>query len=360
MIGLLITLAIGAAGGFIGLRLKVPAGAVIGSMIAVGAFNVFTGNAFFPDNFKVIIQMIAGGFIGSRITAKDVKDIKHMIIPAVFLTVSMLGITTIIALLMSKLTILDLITSFFASAPGGIVDMSIIGLAMGADVSKVATLQLFRVIFVIGVFPPLLKFLCNKFKNEEACILADGMNTDNNGMNEISESGNVRRKLDNKINMVLTIAVAMAGGFIGYKLGIPAGTVIFAMISVALLGIFTGRNYMPVPLRITIQIVAGALIGSGMSYADIISLKGILLPVIMLVIGLMIMNILIGIVLYKICKLDLPTALFAAAPGGVTDMAIIAQELGANAPKVAVLQLVRLISVIAIFPIIIKYVSGIL
>jgi uncharacterized membrane protein AbrB (regulator of aidB expression) len=44
----------------------------------------------------------------------------------------------------------------------------------------------------------------------------------------------------------------------------------------------------------------------------------------------------------------------------MSDMTLIADELGADTPKVAVLQLVRVISVIALFPIIIKYISELL
>ena len=64
--------------------------------------------------------------------------------------------------------------------------------------------------------------------------------------------------------------------------------------------------------------------------------------------------------LSKLTKLDLTTSLFASAPGGVSDMAIIASELGADPAKVAALQTLRLIVVIVLFPTLVTWVSRIM
>ena len=53
--------------------------------------------------------------------------------------------------------------------------------------------------------------------------------------------------------------------------------------------------------------------------------------------------------------MDPVTALFACAPGGLTDMALIAADLGADSSKVAAMQMMRLVSVIALYPTIIGW-----
>ena len=40
-----ITMIAAGIGGFIGIRLKIPAGALIGAIVAVAAYNIFTGNS---------------------------------------------------------------------------------------------------------------------------------------------------------------------------------------------------------------------------------------------------------------------------------------------------------------------------
>ena len=49
-------------------------------------------------------------------------------------------------------------------------------------------------------------------------------------------------------------------------------------------------------------------------------------------------------------SMDMITALFASAPGGVTDMALIAEDMGADSVKVTGMHTVRLIGVISLYP----------
>lgn len=42
------------------------------------------------------------------------------------------------------------------------------------------------------------------------------------------------------------------------------------------------------------------------------------------------------------------TAIFSSTPGGMTELSIVATEMNADSPVVAILQLIRLMSVIAL------------
>ena len=55
-------------------------------------------------------------------------------------------------------------------------------------------------------------------------------------------------------------------------------------------------------------------------------------------------------VLHKITKLDWITCMVASTPGGIQEMSLLADELGGDAPKVALIQTCRLIFVILILP----------
>jgi hypothetical protein len=50
--------------------------------------------------------------------------------------------------------------------------------------------------------------------------------------------------------------------------------------------------------------------------------------------------------------------MLAASAGGMTDMGLIAEEMGANSTQVVVLQLSRVISVICLYPPIIKMITS--
>ena len=63
---IIFTLIVGIIGGYIGIKLKIPAGAMIGSMIFVGGYNVLTSGAHVPSNFKLIAQIVIGCTIGLK------------------------------------------------------------------------------------------------------------------------------------------------------------------------------------------------------------------------------------------------------------------------------------------------------
>jgi len=85
-----------------------------------------------------------------------------------------------------------------------------------------------------------------------------------------------------------------------------------------------------------------------------IALKGLVLPIILIIIGFCLMNIFVGFFLYKTTKFSLSTALLSASPGGMSDISLMAEDLGANGPQVASMQFLRAIFIVGVYPIIIK------
>jgi uncharacterized protein len=361
MIDLVLTIIVGFIGGLTALRLKVPAGAMVGSMLATGVFSVTTGHAFMPQDVKVITQIAAGAFIGAGISRKDVLDLRYIIKPAILMVSSMIILNLLMGYIMYRTTGIDLVTCLFASAPAGIVDMSLISSDMGADTSKVAILQMVRLLIVFIVLPPMMKFIHSKIYADKLQDIAKeevvSTKSDVTQEKKIKDKKTMKEKAS---NLTLTLGVALALGLVGYKLGVPAGTMTFAMVAVGALNIYSGKGYMPINLRKATQVFAGMLIGERMTSADVIALKSVIVPAIIMLVGIIVVNFCIGFLISKFGGLEIVTALLASAPGGVSDMALIAKDLGGDAPKVAIMQLSRYVCIIAFFPVIIKYVSLIL
>lgn len=359
MTEIIITLIVGIIGGCIALRLKVPAGAMVGSMLTVAAFSVTTGDAFVPQNIKIFTQIAAGAFIGAGIRRKDVIDMKLIIKPAVFMISTMIILDLLMGYLIYKITGLDLVTALFAAAPAGIVDMTLISDDLGADTSKVAILHLIRLFSVLLFFPSIMRFIANRFDSSEK-----GSENNNEVPDEnINSKQNTEEKLKDKltmkeksINLSSTALIALIAGLLGYSLKLPAGAMTFSMAAVGALNIFYSKGFMPLKLRRLTQMFAGALIGSRVTYPDLIALKDIIFPAMILLSGIIIINLFIGFLINRTSSLELITSLLASAPGGLSDMALIAKDLGGDGPKVAILHLIRVISIIAIFPVIIKFI----
>ena len=109
-------------------------------MLLVAVYSIITGNAFLPQDARVITQIAAGAFIGSGIKKKDVLDLRKMMKPAVLMLSFMITLDLLMGYIMYKATGISFLTFLFASAPGGLMDISLISQDLGADSSKVAIL----------------------------------------------------------------------------------------------------------------------------------------------------------------------------------------------------------------------------
>ena len=246
---------------------------------------------------------------------------------------------------MSTFLGIDSLTSFFATAPGGIMDISLIAYDFKANTSQVALLQLIRLISVIA-FVPFFTKKCYERSNKKNISFEQ----------EIKKEIKEEEKFENRgeRSLLFTFIIGIIGGVIGYFTRLPAGTMSCSMALVAYFNVKTHRAYMPLTLRKIIQSFGGALIGAKVTLTDVIALKDLVLPIILIIIGFCLMNVLVGFFLYKTTKFSLSTALLSASPGGMSDISLMAEDLGANGPQVASMQFLRAIFIVGVYPIIIK------
>ena len=343
IINLILTLIIAILGGYLASKKKVPAAYMLGALFLVAVFNIFFNRAFLPSYFKFITQIATGTFIGSRFRSEDIKMLKKVIIPGMTMVILMIAFSFLLSYLMSTFLGIDNLTSFFATAPGGIMDISLIAYDFKANTSQVALLQLIRLISVISFVPFFTK------KCYERNIKKD-INLEEEKENEKEE----KLKIKGEKSFLFTIIVGIIGGIIGYFSHLPAGTMSCSMALVAYFNVKTQKAYMPIPLRKIIQSFGGALIGAKVTLPDVIALKDLILPIILIIIGFCLMNVLVGFFLYKTTKFSLSTSLLSASPGGMSDISLMAEDLGANAPQVASMQFLRAIFIVGVYPIIIK------
>jgi membrane AbrB-like protein len=154
--------------------------------------------------------------------------------------------------------------------------------------------------------------------------------------------------------LLVTFIIACIGAFICYRFKFAGGVLVGALFSVAVFNIFTGKAYFPMYAKIFAQIISGAFIGVRINRSNLTQLKQAIKPAILLIVGMLIINLIIGFSIYALSPLNLTTSLLSAVPGGVSSISFISHEMGADTSKVAVMQFIRLISSLALFPIIIK------
>lgn len=339
----LLTIIVALIVGYIFLKLKVPGGMMIGSIIGVSILNIFTGSAEMLPEGKVAAQIIAGAFIAAGLEKSDLKRLKSIVKPAIILIFGMLILNIISGFLIYLLSPLDLVTSFMCAVPGGISDIPIISEEMGADSSKVAVMQFIRLIFGIGVFPSIISKVSKlKYFKEE----------------EIKEDIYKRTvtSSDSVFNLLMTILIASICGIFGKWTGIPSATLVFSMIGTITFKLTTNRVSMPRWMRRLAQMLSGAYIGSTIEMSQLIEMKYLVVPAIILILGYMVACFIIGSLIHKKTNMRMDEAMLAATPAGASDMALISADIGIESADVVVLQIIRMLAVISIFPQVIRFI----
>lgn len=348
---LILTVLISAIGSFLFYKLKVPAGAMVGAIIFSAIFNIFTGMGYFPKLVRIAVQAIVGGFIGQRISMNDVREMKTIIKPSLQLFFGIVFFSFLTGITIHAVSQVDITTALLSSVPGGMSDIAMISADVGANPTQSTALQMVRYLIAILLLPQVATWVCGRFDRKK------------NVQEPVSPSSpvmpqNRTKNVQTNKNAVITLLIAVVFGFIGKLSGFPAGAIVFSLFTVAIFNIRTGSAYLPRRLKLIAQNFAGTVIGTGITMHDIQHFHELLVPAILVAINCILMNYILGLLIYKTNPLDLSTSLFASIPAGLSDMALISIELGGDASKVMVLQLVRYICVMAFMPVMIKLFSA--
>ena len=345
---ILLTLAIALCAGWLVMRLKVPGGMMLGAMIGVLLFNVFTGLGSMPYIARFISQSIAGAYIGCSLSRKELKHIPRLWGPLCVLVVGMIAVNIITAWIFVHVSPLDGVTAMLAAMPGGVNETPMIAADMGADAAKVTALQFVRMIAGLGIYPMVIRLMDRreqKKAGEEHKMLVEEQQTIHTALVQ-DEKGDLRR-------VALTMTVALAGAYIGRRTGFPAGLLIFSMLATGVLNLTTGRGEMVKPLKRFAQLLAGAYIGCLMGYEDVVELQYVLLPAVALIIMFAINCVFSSYLIHKLCGFKRREALLATTPAGASEIALISSDMGVEGADVAdivLLHAVRLIVIISVIP----------
>lgn len=146
----------------------------------------------------------------------------------------------------------------------------------------------------------------------------------------------------------LVFAILVGRGFM--KANIPGGLLVGVMLVFATMQVLTNRIWAPVGTKEIAQVIAGSFIGASLSAADLKRLPKLWKAFVTIISGLILLNIVIGFVLTKVSDLSLVTALFASIPGGMGTIPIISEDYGAEPVVVTVMQFMRMVMGIGVFP----------
>lgn len=336
MTNIILTLIASLAGGMLFLKLKVPGGVLVGGIIGTTILSMTTQMAEMPFTARLIAQIIAGAFIGSSVDRDDLKKMKTIYKPFLIVIASLAVVNLVAGTLVFYFGPLDRLTSFMCCVPGGMSDTPLIASELGAQMPPVVIMQFVRMVTGIGVFPGLILFLT---KGEGETVV------------EKSETHTVKKKKASSVSLTVgSLLIAGIFGVIGRKLGVPSGALLFAIITILIMKLAGVPIVYPKWIKRAAQILSGAYIGCSVGLDTLYMLPQLIVPA-LIIIGIYMINAFItGNIIHKVCGISKRESMLMVTPAGATDMALISADIGVNSPNLIVLQIVRMLTVISIFP----------
>ncbi len=158
------------------------------------------------------------------------------------------------------------------------------------------------------------------------------------------------------MSYVWTILIAVAGGILGNVLRIPTGSMVGATLAVAVANVY---GHVQIPrfspqINFAIQVGVGILLGSRITAATIDSLKEVWRPALICTTIALVAGIFSALMISRWLGIEALTALLSTAPGGISPMSLMAVDMGVEGGTVLIMHLFRLMSVIVIFPWLVK------
>jgi len=153
---LLETGAFGAAGAILLTLADVPAGALVGGMLAVAAASLCGRPTGAPPQIQTALFMVMGVAVGATVTPDALRSALVWPLSLVILAAVTFVITAVGDWIFQRLGKCDPVTAFYASAPGAFAAVMVMAQADGAVMSQVASAQVLRLAALTAATPILL------------------------------------------------------------------------------------------------------------------------------------------------------------------------------------------------------------
>jgi membrane AbrB-like protein len=144
-------------------RISLPTPYLLGPLLG-SAILVLTGfQAPETPSFLVFIsQLCIGTYLGLTINPSSLDNWRKLLPYTLGGSISVVLFSLGVGYLLTRLHSLNLVSAFLGTSPGGMGEMGLTAVLVGANVSLVIAYQMFRLLFILFVMPFLLRWYFGK------------------------------------------------------------------------------------------------------------------------------------------------------------------------------------------------------
>lgn len=334
-----LALSLGAAGGSLFHALGMPLPWMLGAMLVVTVASLSGLRPAVPPRLRMVMLAVLGVMLGSHFTPGLLERLGAWTPSLLALLVVSAGTPFVAAPIFRRLGGFDRVTAYFSGTPGGLNEMVLVGSAMGGDARSIALVHALRimvVVFAVAAWFRLTEGAAAAQAADHAPWLVDG----DFALADLAWLG----------------ASAVAGIPLGRLLRLPAAQLTGPMILAAVIHLagFTALQP-PAELIAVAQVVVGSALGARFVGAQ----ARRLVRTAWLALGSsLVMLALAAVAAWAVAAatgLPFLLLLLAYAPGGLAEMSLIGLALGMDVPFVATHHVIRIALVIALAPLLFRF-----
>ncbi len=328
-------LTLGALGGLVFHAVKLPLPWMLGALFVTMAASLANLPVLGPTRLRPVIVAVIGVLLGSRFTPAVIDQAGEALVTLSILLVYLAAVAATVVPYYRFVARQDWTTAYFAGMPGGLSEMIELGEAKGADVPAIVLAHSLRIVLTIGLMAAIFRLVLGYDVGGAARTAG------------ITPLG--------VFDAVMLVGAAILGVLIGTRLRVPAPSFLGPLILSAALHM-TGvtESSPPTVLVNAAQVALGTILGCRfLGIAPRTVLKAGLLSL-----GATALTLILALgaafAMLAGAGVGLDQGLLALAPGGLTEMGLIALAIHADVAFVALHHVVRILVVIVLAPILLK------
>jgi len=143
--------------------LKFPVPVMIAPMIGVLLWNLFTDHTFALNvEFMYLAQVLFGIRVGIQISSLVSRLNRRMVVSMLVQNVLLILGTFMIVILFILFTDHNFNDLFLSAAPGGIGQIIIVAVEMGANIAMISSYHIFRIFFILLIVAPVINIILSR------------------------------------------------------------------------------------------------------------------------------------------------------------------------------------------------------